>query len=71
MAGDDHSPTDPAAAAFARLAATMHAVPLEAQHQPAGTRLIRSLGAICNGLLVLGMLLALAVSTYALLGLRP
>jgi hypothetical protein len=66
MAGDDPLPTDPVAAAFRRLAATTQ-VRLEAQHQPAGTRLLWWLGAVCNGALVLGMLLAIAVSTYALL----
>jgi hypothetical protein len=69
MARHNPSQTDFVAATFVRLVAPMHAVPFEAQHQPSGKRLIRSLGAICDGTLVLGILLAVAVSTYALLNL--
>jgi hypothetical protein len=69
MAGDDPSPTDPVAAAFARLAAEAHAAtPPETRYQPAGMAPDRALG-VLNGLLVLGILLAVAISTYALLNL--
>jgi hypothetical protein len=61
--------TDPVAAAFARLGEGMQAMtPPEAQYH-AGTRLTWSLGATCNGLLALGILLAIAGSTYAFLNL--
>jgi hypothetical protein len=68
MAGDDPMPTDPVAAAFARLVAEAHATPPEARYQPARTRLDRALD-VLNGLIVLGILLAIATSTYALLNL--
>ena len=62
-------PTDPVAAAFARLAANARATsPLEARYQSVGTVLDRFLGAL-NGLIVLGILLAVALSTCALLAL--
>jgi hypothetical protein len=62
MAGDDPVPTDPVAAAFARLADEAHAA------QPVGTRLDQALS-VLNGLIVLGILLAVAMSTCALLSL--
>ena len=63
MAGDDFSPIHPVAAAFARLAADAHAVtPPEARYQPTGTRLDRWLE-VLNGLIVLGMLLAVTTAT--------
>jgi hypothetical protein len=68
MTGDDPVPTDPVGAAFARLAAEAHAAPPEARYQPAGTVPDRALG-VLNGLLVLGILLAVIASTYALLSL--
>ena len=65
MAGDDSEPTDPVAAAFARTAGGMRAVgPPELQYHT-GDRLTRSLSAICNGLILLGILLAIAGTTYA------
>ena len=69
MAGDDPLPTDPVAAAFARLAGGTQALtPPELQYHT-GNRLTWSLGVICNGLIVLGILLAIAGSTYAFLNL--
>jgi len=44
------------------------ATPPEARYQSAGTALDRALGML-NGLLVLGILLVVAISTYALLNL--
>jgi hypothetical protein len=69
MAGDESSPTDPVAA-LARLAAEAHAAtpPPERRYQPAEMVPDRALG-VLNGLLVLGLLLAVAISTYALLNL--
>jgi hypothetical protein len=61
MAGDDPVPTDPVAAAFARLA---H----EARAAPPRKRLERSLS-VLNGLIVVGILLAVTMSTCALLNL--
>jgi hypothetical protein len=62
MAGDDPLQTDPVTAAFARPAAT----PVEARYQPAGKRPDQPFG-VLNGLIMLGILLAVAISTYALL----
>ena len=67
MAGDDPSSTDPVTAAFAKVAAAARATtPLEVQSHPSATQPGRLL---ITGLIVLAMLLALAVSTYALLNL--
>jgi hypothetical protein len=68
MAGDAPVPTDPVAAAFARLAAQAHATPPEARYQPVGTVPDRALD-VLNGLIVLGILLAVSASAYALLSL--
>ena len=66
MVDDDPLPIDPVAAAFAKLAARMRAAtPLEARQVEA--RSIRLIGAICNLLLWIGILLAIACSIYALL----
>jgi hypothetical protein len=71
MAGHDAPSTDPVAAAFARLEVAMHvaiAIPPEAQQQPL-TRSIRLALTTCNWLRALGLLLVLALSSYALLNL--
>jgi hypothetical protein len=62
MGSGDPVPTDPVAAAFARLADEAHAA------QPAGTRLDWALS-VLDGMIVLGILLAVTMSTYALLNL--
>jgi hypothetical protein len=65
MAGGNPLPTDAVGAAFAKLLAAMHArTPLEGRYQPSGRWLG---GGFVNWFLVLGSLLALALSTCALL----
>jgi hypothetical protein len=65
MASDDPLPTDLVGAAFAKLLADIRiSSPLESRHQSSAQRV--GIGAI-NWLLVLGMLLCLAVSVWALL----
>jgi hypothetical protein len=61
--------TDPVAAAFARLAATMHAAPpLEATKQTAVSRSIQVVRSLCYGLLAFGLLAFVAAMVIALGG---
>jgi hypothetical protein len=68
MADDDAIPTDPVAAAFARLAVARHATAQwETRAQPPVTGAVRVIRSVCNVSLAIGLLSALGVSIFAFL----